>query len=229
MRTLQQMVERVKVHVRGAENLTWHTADYENVLEEAARLMWRHLSLGAGSKTLRYMSQRAPVPSDGIVAVPSDCLTLESVDVWQPGHAAPMRLKYMKPTGEDGCWAMECLHSVEDLGWTDDLPERQIRLVGCKPDWIYALRYLRMPVFPFEESGTLRDPSGEGVDEYPSLPDLSDAALEHLAAALLCGEELRDNLPIGYHGQQYSSYLSIMSDSVVSRQPRRYVRKVSGR
>ena len=78
MRMLTQMIERVKIHVRGAENLTWKKSDYENALAEAARRMWRHFLETPGKRCLRAFATLTR-DDNGYVTLPADCLRVERV------------------------------------------------------------------------------------------------------------------------------------------------------
>lgn len=226
MRTLAEMIERVKTHVRAAENLTWADADYESALVEAARRMWRHIAKNPGGSVLRAFSENKTVPEGGVMELPADCLSLETVELF-------------------GCWIRDDFISIpfsppDDKlhgplrsfmtapAWTNDQPDGQIRVMGVKSGATVRFTYLQEPIFPSSNDGTFRRPDGGETDIYPNLPEMCDSACEHFAAALMSGEELRDDAPIGYHGQQYSSLLNMISKSRRAMPARRYVRHVGG-
>ena len=219
MRTLSEMIEQVKIYVRAAENLTWSANDYDKALREAARRMWRHIAGKPGREVLRAFGDQQEAPADGIATLPDDCLSVEEVQVrdrlgWRPiPYAAPVRCI-------GGWMAPEC--------WTNDVEERKIRLVNVRPGTEIRFRYLQEPVFPFDEGGTFRRPDAGDADTYPNIPEMCDSACEHFAAALMSGEELRDDAPIGYHGQQYSAMLAMVAKSRAAMPARRYVRRVGG-
>jgi hypothetical protein len=210
------MIGQVKTYVRAAENLTWSANDYDKALREAARRMWRHIARNPGGEVLRAFGATQTAPADGVVVLPDDCLSLEEVQVplggaWRPvPHAIPSH-------GPFGLPVPEC--------WTDDVEERKIRLVSVRAGTGFRFRYLQEPVFPFEDAGTFRSPDGAATATYPNIPELCDSACEHYAAALMSGEELRDEAPIGYHGQQYSAMLAMIAKSRAGRPVRKYIRR----
>ena len=226
MRTLSEMIERVKTHVRAAENLTWANADYESALVEAARRMWRHIAKNPGGSVLRAFSENMTVPDGGVLELPADCLSLETVDylglmtrnVFTPIPYAPPDDRIRGP------FRPFCSMPA----WTNDQPDGRIRVMGVKPGATVRFVYLQEPIFPSVGEGTFRRPDGGETDIYPNLPEMCDSACEHFAAALMSGEELRDDAPIGYHGQQYTSMLNMISKSRRAMPSRRYVRHVGG-
>lgn len=234
MRTLAEMIEQLKVHVRAAENLTWSTNDYDKALQEAARRMWRHIAQSPGAAVLRAFSADIAVPDGGVVSLPSDCLHVEKVEakgLWHNGSDVYVAIPYDVPD-----WARPyptryyppCPSRCHPR-WTNDVQEGQIRLMGVRTGSYVRIVYYQEPVFPFEPTGTFRNPDGEATATYPNIPELCDSACEHFAAALMSGEELRDEAPIGYHGQQYSALLSTIYKGRAAVPQRRYVRHVSGR
>lgn len=219
MRKLSEMIDQVKTYVRAAENLTWTANDYDKALREAARRMWRHIAGKPGGEVLRAFGTQQTAPADGVAVLPDDCLLLEEVQLkdqlgWRPiPYAVPER-------GMAGWMAPEC--------WTNDVEERKFRLVNVRAGASFRVRYLQEPVFPFDDDGTFRRPDAGDTDTYPNIPEMCDAACEHFAAALMSGEELRDDAPIGYHGQQYSAMLAMIAKSRSAMPARRYVRHVGG-
>lgn len=228
MRTLSEMVARVKVYVRAAENLTWSETDYVNALEDAANMMWRQLAETAGSRCLRAFHQ-VTLLSDCLVAIPEDCLHVERVQFVNQNDVT-VDLPYVMPASAetDVSWPHSSV-PWRTAGWTDDQAERVIRVFGVPVGRTVKLVYVQEPVFPFENDGTFRAPDGEATETYPAVPELSDSACEHFAAALLCSEELSDTVPIGYHGQQYSALLKMMQKAMAVNPSRKYVRRVGGR
>lgn len=225
MRTLEQMIDRVKVHVRGGENLTWKRSDYEAALAEAARRMWRHFLETPGKRCLRAFAGLVR-DANGFVTLPEDCLRVERVQGVTEGGIA-FDLEYALPPKMPpfpfahhhlGCGCRPC--------WTDDGLEGTVRIVGLKPGLAVRLVYFQEPVFPFVSSGTLRAPDGESPDTYPGVPELADSACEHFAAALLLGEETSDPTPMNYHGNQYSALLKTMAGAPEAKPSRAYVRHV---
>lgn len=228
MRTLSEMIEKVKVHVRAAENLTWSATDYEDALEEAARLMWRQLAETPGKRCLRAFYE-VILPDDDLISIPDDCIHIERVQFINQ-YGITMDLPYVMPYSvdlESLQWASTS--SSQTAGWSDDQLERIIRVFGVPDGRTVRLVYTQMPVFPFEDSGTFRSPDAGDTATYPALPDLADAACEHFAAALLCAEELSDTVPVGYHGQQYSALMKMMRRGMAVTPSRTYVRHTSGR
>jgi hypothetical protein len=221
------MITQLRTYVRAAENLTWTTDDFEDALAEAARRMWRHIARSpSGSPVLRAYSDDTSAPGDGIVDLPADCIALESVDVL--GIRAPTvytPIPYAPPN--DRAAVPPFASPFTPPAWTDDTRDGQIRLLHVRPGQSVRVMYLQEPVFPFEDAGTFRRPDAGTEDSYPNIPELCDAACEHFAAALMSGEELRDDAPIGYHGQQYSSLLSMIARGRRAAPPRLYVRHVS--
>lgn len=227
MRKLSEMIEQVKVHVRAAENLTWANSDYELKLQEAARIMWRQIADNNARVVLRSFSAATAIGEHGLVAIPDDCLRIEEVFlVFQNAPAGCNRIKlcYFEPDLDNAHLPWYTSVCPWPHGWTDDDVSGKIRIVGFKPGDTVMFQYSREPVFPFENNGTFRNPDAGETATYPNLPELADSACEHLAAALLLGEEVRDNTPIGYHGQQYSSYMSMIYRDIPVRPVRRYVK-----
>ena len=227
MRTLSQMIDKVKVHVRGAENLTWKPSDYENALAEAARRMWRHFLATPGKRCLRAFAELTR-DAEGRVTLPSDCLRVERMQaVTDNGrcidltYAMPGKVPFpcVGPFWVGGC----------RLCWTDDGMEGTARIVGVRPGLSVRCVYFQEPVFPFVDNGTLRAPDGQSPDTYPGLPELADSAVEHFAAALLLGEETSDPTPMNYHGNQYSALLKTMTNAMDVKPSRTYVRHVGRR
>ena len=229
MRNLSEMIEQVKAHVRASENLTWAASDYENKLAEAARIMWRQIADGNARVVLRHTSPSVALPASGVIAIPDDCLRIEEVMLHIPNSpfgCGKVRLEYYEPD-----WPYEHLPFVVvgprgRIGWTEGEERGKIRVFGARQGDTVSIQYSQEPVFPFDDSGTFRNPDAGETATYPNLPELADSACEHLAAALLLGEEVRDNTPIGYHGQQYSSYMSMIYRDLPVRPVRRYVKHV---
>lgn len=221
MRTLSQMVAMLKVHVRAAENLTWKAADYENALEEAARRMWRNIAETPAARCLRAFHDVA-LADDCIVHLPEDCLRIEEVK-FQNRCGVYVQLTYQL----DNAPRLPFCHCRP--GWTDDGEERTIRIMEIRPGTAIRVVYFREPVFPFVDEGTLRNPDGAATATYPGIPEMADSACEHLAAALLLGEETSDGTPMSYHGTQYNSMLSMMSRAAAVRPSRCYVKRAGGR
>lgn len=234
MHTLTQMIDEVRKHVRAAENLTWSSDDYETALVDAARIMWRHVAYGEGRRCLRTYSESAQLPAGGVMQLPSDCLRLEEVFHVFPGvdgqnvrHA----LKYARIDYRNAQipWA-RIVPWFHDQLWTDDGLEGEVRVAGLRAGSHIVFQYIQEPVFPFAATGTLRNPgASEDGDAYRTIPELCDVALEYLAAAQMLGEEVKDEAPIGYNGQQYSSLLAMIFRAPVVKPARRYVNRVSGR
>lgn len=221
MRTLSEMIARVKVHVRGAENLTWKPADYENALAEAARRMWRHFLDTPGRRCLRAFASLTR-DSLGYVTLPADCLRVERMQSVVNGGGT-FDLKYAEP----GRMMYPLLDqwAIGPMGcWTDDGAEGTAHILGVGKDLGIRVVYFQEPVFPFVSTGTLRAPDGASTDTYPGLPELADSAVEHFAAALLLGEETSDTVPLNYHGNQYAALLKTMVDAVHVKPSRSYVR-----
>ena len=237
MRKLSEMIEQVKVYVRAAENLTWTQNDYDNALREAARRMWRHIAQSEGASVLRAFSDDITVPEDGVITLPADCLRVEKVEIkglWHTNKQTYVAIPYDVPDLErpfpffPPAVGRKCAPR-----WTNDVREGQIRLLSVRPSATVRIVYYQEPVFPFTDDGTFRRPDAFSesamIEEmYPNIPELCDAACEHFAAALMSGEELRDNLPIGYHGQQYSAILNTIYKGRMAMPQRRYVRHVGG-
>ena len=227
MRTLAEMIAQLRTYVRAAENLTWSTDDYDMALREAARRMWRHIANSAvGFPVLRAFTAWSTAPADGVVDLPEDCISLEWVDVRRSAAVPGGPIPYAPPNDRIRPAAPAVFSTP---AWTDDIRDGRIRLMAVRPGAEFRLAYLQEPVFPFEDAGTFRRPDAGTEDAYPNIPELCDAACEHFAAALMSGEELRDEAPIGYHGQQYSALLSMIFRSRRAKPARRYVRHAGGR
>lgn len=226
MRTLSQMIERVKIHVRGAENLTWKKSDYENALAEAARRMWRHFLETPGKRCLRAFATLTR-DADGYVTLPADCLRVERVQFVKDGryidlhYALPDKcvMPHVGPFFAGGC----------RLCWTDDGVEGTVKILNVPADLSMRVVYFQEPVFPFVDAGTFRAPDGGSTDTYPGIPELADSACEHFAAALLLGEETSDQQPLNYHGNQYSALLKTMTGAAEVKPSRTYVRRAGKR
>ena len=223
MRTLAKMIETVKIHVRGAENLTWKPADYENALAEAARRMWRHLLDTPAKRCLRAFDVLS-MDENGFVALPSDCLRVERVEAVNAQDGRRFELRYELP---DKLMRMSPFFGLLPC-WTDDGVERTIHIMGAY-GFSIRVEYFQEPVFPFVPSGTLRAPDGAATDTYPGIPELADSACEHFAAALLLGEETSDDKPLSYHGNQYSALMRTMINSMAVKPSRTYVRHAGKR
>lgn len=229
MRNLSEMIEQVKAHVRASENLTWAASDYENKLAEAARIMWRQIADGNARVVLRHTSPSVALPADGVIAIPDDCLRIEEVFLIIPNAPAgceKVNLAYFQPDWMDAHLPFVVVGPCGRIGWTDGDERGKIRVCGVRTGDSVVFVYSQEPVFPFENNGTFRNPDAGETATYPNLPELADSACEHLAAALLLGEEVRDNTPIGYHGQQYSSFMSMIYRDLPVRPVRRYVKHV---
>ncbi|MBQ7649694.1 MAG: hypothetical protein IJS15_01980 [Victivallales bacterium] len=226
MRTLLQMIERVKTHVRGAENLTWKKSDYENALAEAARRMWRHFLETPGKRCLRAFATLTR-DANGYVTLPDDCLRVERVQFVKAGRY--IDLHYALP---DKC-ALPCVGPFFANGcrlcWTDDGVEGTVRILNVPTDLSIRVVYFQEPVFPFVDNGTFRAPDGGATETYPGIPELADSACEHFAAALLLGEETSDPQPMNYHGNQYSALLKTMTGAADVKPSRTYVRRAGKR
>lgn len=223
MRTLAQMIEQVKVHVRGRENLSWKQSDYENVLSEAARRMWRNLLETPGRKCLRSQALLS-VDASGSSFLPSDCLRVEEIQYKYPyGGEDWIGCPYVLPRSTSN--GMFYFPSTV-TSWTDGDEEREIRMIWLPPETPVRLLYYAEPVFPFESGGTFRRPDGGSSDSYPGVPEMADSACEHLAAALLMGNETSDPDPSNYHGNQYNSMLRMMSGALAVKPSRSYVKHV---
>lgn len=234
MHNLSTMIAEVKKHVRAAENLTWTDDDCESALVDAARIMWRHVASSDGRRCLRTFSVASPLPAGGVMHLPSDCLRLEEVIHEFPGVAGvnvrrPIKYARLDSRETEVPWG-RAVPWFESPAWSDDMLEGEIRIAGLRPGDGIVFQYIQEPVFPFAASGTLRNPgnSSEG-DAYRSIPDLCDMAVEYLAAALMLGEEVKDEAPIGYNGQQYSSLLAMVFKAPQVMPSRRYVNRVSKR
>jgi hypothetical protein len=227
MRTLAQMIERVKIHVRGSENLTWKTGDYENALGEAARRMWRHFLDTPGKRCLRAFATLSR-DADGYVTLPDDCLRVERVQVVNYNGKC-LDLHYALP---DGCaygFYGPVFADRRLACWTDDGVEGTVRILNVPADLSIRVEYFQEPVFPFVDAGTFRAPDGSETPTYPGIPELADSACEHFAAALLLGEETSDATPLNYHGNQYSALLKTMTGAMEVKPSRTYVRRAGKR
>ncbi|MBQ6471206.1 MAG: hypothetical protein IJJ33_04420 [Victivallales bacterium] len=216
------MIERLKIHLRAAENLTWRTSDFEATLEEAARRMWRHIAASPAARCLRSFAQSS-LGAEMAVEIPSDCLRVERVEARKDSGRPWIELAYALPGDleENSPWGLRRLHAA----WTDDQAERTIRVIGLAAGAAIRIQYIQEPVFPFEDDGTFRRPDAGSSDTYPGIPELCDSACEHLAAALMSGEELSDGDPISYHGQQYTALLRNIAGAPSVRPSRSYVRR----
>ncbi len=227
MRTLTQMVKRLKIHLRAAENLTWKETDFVDGLEEAARRMWRHILDSPARRCLRAFASSV-LPANGVVELPEDCMRVERVEMKCPGPDDLWHeLKYLLPTELDEHAPRWPWHFFPHgaIGWGDTGTEGTIQILGVHPGATIRVVYYQEPVFPFEDGGTFRRPDAGSSDTYPGIPELADAACEHFAAALMSGEEISDQNPIGYHGQQYTAMLNAIAKSTAIRPSRSYVRR----
>ena len=226
MRSLAQMIDVVKIHVRGAENLTWKKSDYENALAEAARRMWRHFLETPGKRCLRAFATLTR-DANGYVTLPADCLRVERMQVVTE-RGDYVDLKYVLP---DSCEnvGLGCLPCGCRLCWTDDGKEGTARIMGVRDGLSIRVVYFQEPVFPFVDDGTLKAPDGQATETYPGLPELADSACEHLAAALLLGEETSDATPMNYHGNQYSALMRTIANAMEVKPSRSYVRRTGRR
>ena len=172
MRTLQEMIERVKIHVRGRENLTWKPVDYENMLEEAARRMWRALLETPAKVYLRH-SEEIELGETMIVSCQEDCLRIEDVKFLNSnGIYVPLTYLFDDFHGENLPPPMFRV-GMGIMGWTDDQAAGNIRIIGLQKGRTIRLDYFREPVFPFADNGTFNAPDGEETNTY-RLPELCD-------------------------------------------------------
>jgi hypothetical protein len=236
------MIANVRRLVRDRDpGCEWQNGEIEAALAEGANMFWTDLLETPANRCLKAVSEGEPlVAGQDAYPLPEDCLRVAGIQIRPWASAEWMDLTLDRPRRTGVRRGSEALAGVTcgldgGLCWWPEADEADMVLIHPPLALVtseeFRFRYWRLPVFPFAESGTLRAPDGEATETYPSVPLLSDQAVEYLAAALLSGEECEERQSDTYFLGMYHTTLTRIAQSSgrVYKAPRRYVRRVSGR
>jgi len=239
MRTLAEMIGRVRRYVDDVQELQWTDAQLEEYLVDAAKEMWETILHDSdGRRTLRtYSSAASFVASTETIELPADCAALDRVECRDDSDERWYALSYRDPQ-ESICWGPRSGNAHLSgryptgrlsLWWYDDVPEGYVRIwpvESTPPTGTYRFRYFQAPLFPTEDAGTFADPDADGEAEY-DLPGRVDEAAEYLAAAKVGLEEYQNGFPVGTHGVQYARVMQAMigRGASVTKPRARYIRR----
>ena len=184
MRTVTEMVSRVRLVLQDIHKDNWENDTIKTALKDAAALLSRELlAHPIGQRLLLAWSDpQSFTDNTESYAFPVGCLRVHRVQFRESGTGAWRFLEYR--TRQPG-------KSEPPKYWTQNLEDGEIviwpAIVSVSAEE-YRLRYYKRIKFPTADTGGFNDPAGDGSETY-NYPEIMDSAVEYKAALELAGQE----------------------------------------